>query len=609
MSDVAQILGVNPTLLPPPTAARTTGSSSSTTRTSGGTASSTTMSSQQAVPPPPVPTGHQPNRSMKMMMKNSVPKEVKDLVMGSGQQAQDILPPMMPKSQLLVPKGGAAEGETVKVGSKHILKDKRARQWAWAPFSSSSRTDGAVFYHWVRANVEYPDYPYARFDIHLDPVTYTEDEYSKMLTSDTWTKSETDKLMELARTFELRWAVIHDRWIGYYQQFKTEGEFPIKRIEDLQFRYYQVAAILNQYRVTQQAHVEVKSLAAAASQEENKDRADTMVLETAAAKALAMGDPSQQPYVQTIGTGSSNKVFDLEQERRRRAHMELLWKQTKAEEQEEAALRKELKEIEIKLRKIKKNGGHIAAAAQKGSGTVSQSLPGSAPPVTATDVSPEALDRLIASSAPKAMPNYPYLQSARLAPLTTGGSTGINKSLLLRMNTVIQEMNIPAQLTPTKRVCDLYDTLRKDLLSLLVLKKNILQKEGIIQTKRMRLAKYVDDVKGVSEELLLGIPQPTPPPADARSTATAEKGSSGKPGGNAKKTPSQKSKGKTATATATGTATGGTAVASSTPAVKATGKAADDSEKKKLAPKRKRKDSKSPQPASEDKKKKKKVEK
>lgn len=70
----------------------------------------------------------------------------------------DRLPPIVPTNT------GAATNTTktsvVKVGSKWISSQKRARKWAWTPFSSSSRTDGLLLHHWVRANVEYPDYPY-----------------------------------------------------------------------------------------------------------------------------------------------------------------------------------------------------------------------------------------------------------------------------------------------------------------------------------------------------------------------------------------------------------------------------------------------------------------
>ena len=69
----------------------------------------------------------------------------------------------------------------------------------WAPFSSTARNDGANFYHWVKAGVEYPDYPFARFNVHLDSVEYTDEEYSMYLANSEWTRSDTDLLMGLCR--------------------------------------------------------------------------------------------------------------------------------------------------------------------------------------------------------------------------------------------------------------------------------------------------------------------------------------------------------------------------------------------------------------------------
>ena len=82
-------------------------------------------------------------------------------------QATTLLPTMVPSSR---PKGG-------KVGA--MGKNDKVSKWVWAPFSSTARNDGADFHHWVKAGVEYPDYPFARFNVHLDSVEYTEEEVSR----------------------------------------------------------------------------------------------------------------------------------------------------------------------------------------------------------------------------------------------------------------------------------------------------------------------------------------------------------------------------------------------------------------------------------------------
>ena len=111
-----------------------------------------------------------------------------------------------------------------KVGA--MSKEAKVSKWVWAPFSSSARNDGAEFKHWVKAGVEYPDYPFARFNVHLDPVEFTEEEYNLSLSNSEWTRTETDILMGLCRRLDLRWAIIHDQYTAT----------PPRTIEQLQVR-------------------------------------------------------------------------------------------------------------------------------------------------------------------------------------------------------------------------------------------------------------------------------------------------------------------------------------------------------------------------------------
>lgn len=58
-----------------------------------------------------------------------------------------------------------------------VLSKEPAKQWIYADFSNSARSDKATFRHWVRKNVEYPDYPFARFNIKINVITYTGFDY------------------------------------------------------------------------------------------------------------------------------------------------------------------------------------------------------------------------------------------------------------------------------------------------------------------------------------------------------------------------------------------------------------------------------------------------
>ena len=608
-------------------------------------------------PPPPLPKGHHPSRAMKMA---GMPKEVMEVIAGGNQDPLSAaLPPVVPTFPVtaIANSTAAATGAstttggdtsltttigkgrtTVKVGNKWIDTSKPARKWIWANFASSARTDGLLLNHWVRHGVDYPDYPYAKFDVHLDAISYTDEEYRDKLQHDTWTRSETDHLMELVRKLELRWPVIYDRWFESYHystadnteatttadtadtnnksnkedEEKTSGDDDMttnknnnnknmpaqaavsRKMEDLQHRYYTVAAILTQHRIAQEAAQEAKALAATVpvNATTNLDptakaaAADALLGDTAAARVLAAADPRHQPLIHNLGTGSSNKVFDLNYEKERRAHLELLWHRTKEEEEEELNLRKELRLVETQLRKLKKTGGHILAAVDATGGTsgaaaggaassrdVSRSASPAVAAATAENVlssnSPEALlDQCFASTAPVPTPGTPYLQSGRLAPPATGGSTGLNKTLLGRMDGVLEELKIPERPIPTKRVCDMYDVVRKDILTLLTLQKMVLQKEGQLQSKRMKLSKMGGSIQVADEETALGIPRPQPPPtpipttpaagASSVSTAKSKKSTGGKGKGASGGTGGSKKAGggKSAKASAAGAAGG-----------------------------------------------------
>ena len=441
---------------------------------------------------------------------------------------------------------------TVKVGNRTITSNKPARRWVWAPFSSSARTDGAQFSHWVRSGVEYPDYPYARFDVHLDPMSYTEEEYERFmnleemppsglvvtkkangaivanaarpktrepLTHRTWTKAETDKLVEFARIYELRWAVIHDRWVCHFGPDH-------RTVEELMHRYYSIGARLTRLRVQQAAAAEAQGAQAALrgiqqQQQQQQQQAaaaqmqqqvgpdgtvlpaappppaqpikssdgrttEELIADRTVAAAIAQADPRYQPTIISGGTGTTNKnTFDLDAERERRRQLDLLWYRSKEEEHEEEELRAELRLIEAQIRKLKKSGGHVQAAQGQAGGSRA------ATPLPSAEVAMDraTLDEAFASAAPVPKSGTPYMQSGRLENPEAGGSAGINKALLKRMEVVLKELHVPDEPLPTKRVCDMYDSVRKDTISLIALEKICLRREQEVQGRRARLSK------------------------------------------------------------------------------------------------------------------------
>eukprot|EP01031_Cornospumella_fuschlensis_P039718 gene39718-48359_t len=51
-------------------------------------------------------------------------------------------------------------------------------KWNFAAIVNSARSDGlTALHHWVKADMSFTDYPYAKFNTHIDSVQYTDAEY------------------------------------------------------------------------------------------------------------------------------------------------------------------------------------------------------------------------------------------------------------------------------------------------------------------------------------------------------------------------------------------------------------------------------------------------
>lgn len=124
------------------------------------------------------------------------------------------------------------------------FKNKRVNalkgKWIWTAVTSSARQrNDPVFFHWIKADQSYADYPYASFNVQLDLFDYTEEEYHEFLAIDTnWTKTDTDELVAICHRYDMRWPIIADRIeLSTYHS-----------VEDMQDRYYHVRAVIRAKR-------------------------------------------------------------------------------------------------------------------------------------------------------------------------------------------------------------------------------------------------------------------------------------------------------------------------------------------------------------------------
>ncbi len=158
---------------------------------------------------------------------------------------------------------------------------KPAARWELRPFRNSSREDGSLHLrHWRKRTEsqsqqpqtqdaegtengeeeagkkqpELEDSMFAKFNVKVDIPEYTDEQYRYNLTSNDWTREETDYLFDLARDFDLRWPLIWDRYDYGSSLPRTNGggdrtdsntaviPAKVRNMEDLKARYYEVAA-------------------------------------------------------------------------------------------------------------------------------------------------------------------------------------------------------------------------------------------------------------------------------------------------------------------------------------------------------------------------------
>ena len=196
----------------------------------------------------------------------------------------------------------------------HKRKSKRGPgKWKWASFdnASSRKKKDLTLFHWVRADIEYPEYPFAKFNVKMNPVpTYSDQQYEQILkplhSSQNWSREETDKLFSLCTNYELRWPVIYDRFsISYEDAVKRNSQTVSSRnLTELKQRFYDCSKAL--------------------LQSQNKD------LE------------------------ANQYTYDVKADSARTEQLNRAYRRTKSEEAEEKRLKVELKNINTELHRLER---------------------------------------------------------------------------------------------------------------------------------------------------------------------------------------------------------------------------------------------------------------
>ncbi|KAL2535217.1 SWR1-complex protein 4 [Forsythia ovata] len=306
--------------------------------------------------------------------------------------------------------------------------------WQWLPFTNSARKDNLQLYHWVRVVNGVPptgDYSFAKYNKSVDVIKYTDEEYEKYLVDPAWTKEETDRLFDLCERFDLRFTVIADR-------------FPSsKTVEELKNRFYSVSrAIL-------------------------------------IARAPSPGDVIVHPLVK--------EPYNVSQEIERKRALSMVLSHTKQQERRDVEVLAEAKRIS-EARKTAKaaeepelpvmaDSGHdvtdraaVAAAADSISPTPSTQFPSA---TTANPVSETA--SVVASLRMLQV----YLRSYALEQMVQAASSSAGLRTIKRVEQTLQDLGVNLKpKVPTRAVCAEHLELRKEILTLLSLQKQLQYKEA-----------------------------------------------------------------------------------------------------------------------------------
>lgn len=109
-------------------------------------------------------------------------------------------------------------------------KRVKAVSWKCLPIRSSARAaitgkvvDDIDLRHWVKIH-NVPDYRFARFNKSIKLLEYSNAEYDAYCADPTWSREETDRLMELAKKFDLRFVIMQDRYNAMSEDAKARAK-------------------------------------------------------------------------------------------------------------------------------------------------------------------------------------------------------------------------------------------------------------------------------------------------------------------------------------------------------------------------------------------------
>ncbi|CCF76020.2 DNA methyltransferase 1-associated protein 1 [Babesia microti strain RI] len=213
--------------------------------------------------------------------------------------------------------------------------------WRMCKFTNPARSDKLVLSHWERINVSSKavsndevlpvydeqnivrhEYRFAKFNPVIKVYRYSDEFYNSHLKDDLgdWTRAETDWLMDLCETFELKFVIIHD---------KIKQKMPVT-MEQVKQKYYSIAKKLMEHTFEERIRAE-------------------------ASKYKSLNHPAVVSIKEERNRHPMIKyTYNYEQDRERRNMFDRQYRISPESRQKEVDLVEEITKLELKIRKEEK---------------------------------------------------------------------------------------------------------------------------------------------------------------------------------------------------------------------------------------------------------------
>ncbi|KAJ3195320.1 swr complex subunit [Irineochytrium annulatum] len=299
----------------------------------------------------------------------------------------------------------------------------------WILASIKNPGNDCVLTHWVKESDADKDYPFAVFNESVSVPDFTDEEYTQHLEDPEWSKEETRYLMSLCKRYDMRFVIVTDR-------YEYNGQ--PRSIEDIKERFY---GVLKKIQLARAA-------------------ASGVTLDPPPFTFNKAREIERKRNVEILNSRTAEIIKEEEAlyfELRKREQNEKKW----AAEREKIVRLLSNHELSVPLNKIKKVGS-------KSEDVVSETVAGLRKD---RKLSSKLLEDYVEAPLKREkLPPGVYMRTARLF--------GPKQSYQTKVKEIMEEYGLPSvPVMPTAAVCEKFDAVRANIVTLLDLKKMVDRQE------------------------------------------------------------------------------------------------------------------------------------